>query len=183
MSKASDIVNSSAVKAAFPYIVGIGAAAGVTYLGYRFLKNTFTSEEDREQRDDIEDVDNTNTQDQTTRPNISAAEAASIAKTQKVAMEGFGTDEEALFSSLEGLNGKALQMVFEKFGLYPTDGWGGWLPTWLGGTNFDLFGWYRMELNEEELERMNQIWAKSGLRPSRSSGMGGPQKQIAQQLL
>lgn len=162
----SSFLKSAAVKTALPYVIGIGAAAGVTYGAYRLIKRVFTDDQELEHENDVAEVLNNSAPDGSTRPNITDAEASSIAQTQLMAMEGFGTDESELFDTLQGLNGKALQLVYRKFGLNP--GWGGgYWPSWAGGYNMDLFGWYRMELDEEELAKMSTIWAKAGMQPSR----------------
>tara|TARA_R100000149_G_C5847757_1_gene117502 strand:- start:231 stop:809 length:579 start_codon:yes stop_codon:yes gene_type:complete len=50
-------------------------------------------------------------------PSISIAEAGNIANIQYNAMQGGGTDEMALFSSLCGLNGADLILVAQEFGI------------------------------------------------------------------
>lgn len=67
-------------------------------------------------------------------------QAKSIAEGQYNAMQGTGTDEDALFSTLVGLNGSQLQQVFAEYGIKD-------------GKN--LFGWYQDELTDNPVLSMN----------------------------
>jgi hypothetical protein len=138
---------------ALPYAV---PAIGL-FLVYNYLTKGTTK-----QQEDVDAVGGTPTKDGSTTSNISASNAANIATSQFDAMQGFGTNENILFNSLNGLNGKALQLVYQKFGLKPYL-IAGYFPAWATGTNLDLFSWYRNELDTNELIQMRQVWAKSGL--------------------
>jgi hypothetical protein len=138
---------------ALPYAV---PAVGL-FLVYNYLTKGTTK-----QQSDVNAVTGTPTKDGSTTSNISASNASNIATTQFDAMQGFGTDEAMLFNSLQSLNGKALQLVYQKFGLKPYL-IAGFFPAWATGTPLDLFSWYRNELDTNELIKMRQIWAKSGL--------------------
>jgi len=80
-------------------------------------------------------VDETPTADETdlteAEEDAFALTAQSIAQGQYNAMQGTGTDEDALFSPLVGLNGSQLQQVFAAYGIKEGK---------------DLFGWYQDEL-------------------------------------
>jgi hypothetical protein len=91
---------------------------------------------------------------------ITATEATAIANKQHSAMADLGTNEQLLFSSLNGLNGADLVKVYNAFGQknYAVTG------SWFGvGYSLDLFGWYSEELDGSDLAKMRTIWAKSGL--------------------
>ena len=92
---------------------------------------------------------------------LSQAEIDSIAKSQLGAMDKIGTDEDLLFSSLQGLNGSDLRRVFNTFG---TVKYMLFLGSALFSKPLDLFGWYREELNEKELSRMRAIWDRAGMK-------------------
>ena len=78
-------------------------------------------------------VDNSSTSDPET---ISDAESELIANNLQVYMEGFGTNEESLFSALQCLNGASLNKVYASFGARDYD-----------GTMMDLYGWFSEELS------------------------------------
>ena len=138
---------------ALPYAV---PAVGL-FLVYNYLTKGTTK-----QQSDVDAVTSTPTKDGSTTSNISVSNASNIATSQFDAMQGFGTDETILFNSLNGLNGKALQLVYKKFGLKPYLV-AGYFPSWASGTPIDLFTWYRNELDTAELLKMKQVWNKSGL--------------------
>ncbi|GGH78140.1 hypothetical protein [Phaeocystidibacter marisrubri] len=148
--------------------IKIVGGAAILVGGYFLVKRLFTNEQKEQDEKDIRTVTDETTDDGSTKANISNAEAVSIATTQYDAMQGFGTIEGKLFDSLDGLNGKALQLVFQKFGMRPGL-MGGYWPEWAGGVPMDLFSWYRMELNSDELARMQTIWGKSGIDIQRES--------------
>jgi len=91
---------------------------------------------------------------------ITATEATAIATKQHTAMAELGTNEQLLFSSLNGLNGADLVKVFDAFGQKNYAATGSWFGT---GYSLDLFGWYSEELDGSDLAKMRTIWAKSGL--------------------
>lgn len=141
---------------------------GALLLTYSVVKKLLGSREQDRADQAVEDAVNNSADDGSTVSNISETEASSIATTQYDAMQGFGTEEERLFSSLEGLNGKALQLVYQKFGTRPGL-MGGYWPVYAGGVLMDLFSWYRMELTDQEIDRMQTIWAKSGIQLKREN--------------
>ena len=91
---------------------------------------------------------------------ITATEATAIANKQFSAMADLGTNEQILFSSLNGLNGADLIKVFNAFGQKNYAASGSWFGA---GYSLDLFGWYSEELGSSDLSKMRTIWAKSGL--------------------
>jgi len=125
---------------------------GLGFLAYRILRPK-DQDETRFDRNLVEVINKP-----TPRPDpatLTAAEAKAIAERQYKAMNRPGTDESALFASLNGLNGKDLQLVYQEFGLR---------NYYTGRRPLDLFGWYVEELDSEELKRMQLYWYKSGLR-------------------
>ena len=91
---------------------------------------------------------------------ISKTEALAIANKQFSAMADLGTNEQLLFSSLNGLNGADLVLVFDAFGQKNYASTGSWFGA---GSSLDLFGWYSEELDGSDLAKMRAIWTKSGL--------------------
>jgi len=97
---------------------------------------------------------------------LTAQEAKSIADGQLAALDGWGTDETALFSPLMALTGPDLAQVFVRFGAkwydkyFGTSSWA-WVP---GAQQLNLFGWYSQELSGRDLQRMKSIWQKSKLK-------------------
>jgi len=142
-------------------ILELALPYAVPAIGLFLVYNYFTKGATKQQ-EDVDAVGGTPTKDGSVTSNISASNAANIATSQFDAMQGFGTDEAMLFNSLQGLNGKALQLVYQKFGLKPYLV-AGYFPSWASGTPLDLFTWYRNELDTGELLQMKQVWAKSGL--------------------
>jgi len=97
-------------------------------------------------------------QDGSTSPNIGDTEAASIAQGLETNMAGAGSKFYECYNSLSPLNGKALQLVAQKFGERT---WTGVLG--IGGGRGDLFEWFRTEFDSSEMAAMRALWAKSGL--------------------
>ena len=69
-------------------------------------------------------------------------------------------DDSPVLAALQRLNGNALRMVYNAFGLR-SYGLGGSLPVL--GYDYDLFGWFTLELDNEDLNQMRDLWAKSNL--------------------
>ena len=154
----------------------------VLYVMYRIGKAIVVALGNRtskEFKDYVEnEVPNTQTNDNSnnaTNDTITDNEATLIADKLQFAMEGYGTDETAMFNALQCLNGKSLQKVFVEFGQRSYN-----------GNKIDLFGWFSQELTNnvfsslvyynscvsgcttymdscKELSYMKKIWQKSGL--------------------
>jgi len=87
-------------------------------------------------------------------------EAQTIADRLYYAMADIGTDESLLFSSLQNLTAQQLIQVYNAYGTRPYAYTGSWFGI---GYPLDLFGWFNKELGRNDLQRMKQIWAKTGL--------------------
>ena len=87
-------------------------------------------------------------------------EAQTIADRLYYAMADIGTDESLLFSSLQNLTAQQLIQVYNAYGTRPYAYTGSWFGI---GYPLDLFGWFNKELGGNDLKRMKQIWAKTGL--------------------
>ena len=87
-------------------------------------------------------------------------EAQTIANRLYYAMADIGTDESLLFSSLQNLTAQQLIQVYNAYGTRPYAYTGSWFGI---GYPLDLFGWFNKELGRNDLQRMKQIWAKTGL--------------------
>ena len=116
----------------------------VLYVIYRIGKGLFelvfknkTSKEFKEyvnnELPNITPIDNSNPTDPDT---ISDNEAKLIADQLENAMNGWGTNENTMFNSLQCLNGASLKKVYAEFGQRDYD-----------GTMMDLFGWFSEELS------------------------------------
>jgi hypothetical protein len=90
-----------------------------------------------------------------------------IAEIQYKSMSIAGTEENELFSSLIGVSAENLVKVKEAFGTKKYNSLTGTGPSLF---NFyvaypkDLFGWYKGELNDELLARMQAVWDPTGLK-------------------
>lgn len=92
----------------------------------------------------------------------SEQELSGIAETIHRTMKNFGTDEKQLFSIVKGLSSDEKKQVYNLFGERGYN-YGGSVPTWLGGTKLDLFGWFREELGKDDLEEMRLVWRDTDL--------------------
>jgi len=151
MAKSSDIVSQ-----ALPYAI---PALGL-YLVYKYF--TKESEQKQEQDEAVKAVTGVPTKDGSTKSNISVTDASSKANFLYGEMQGFGSGFSAMLATLQGVNGKGLQLIFQKFGTHPYLIAGYW-PEAAGGVPLDLFGWFLNELDLDELNQMRQVWNKSGL--------------------
>ncbi len=93
---------------------------------------------------------------------LTPEEALAIANRLEYAMLDIGTFEQQLFDNLDPLTGQQLVQVFNAFGEWPYAFWGNFfgLPV---GLPLDLFGWFKEELGSNDLNKMRQLWSKSGL--------------------
>lgn len=148
MASSNDIV-----KQVLPYAI---PALGV-YLVYKYFTKA-----DEQQEKDVIGATGIPTKDGSTKSNISATEASSKANFLYDQMQGFGSGFNAMLSTLQGVNGKGLQLIFVKFGLHPYLLTGYW-PQAAGGVPLDLFGWFLNELDSDELNQMRTLWNKSGM--------------------
>ena len=88
---------------------------------------------------------------------------ANIAGIQYEAMNSWGTDEDALFNSLQGLNTEELKAVYKAFGKRPST------ISLIPGTAQSIsaprtiFEWYNAELGSSDLTKMGNIWKPTGL--------------------
>jgi len=87
-------------------------------------------------------------------------EALAIADRIWYAMADVGTNESLLFNNLENLTANQLIMVYNAFGQRPYAFTGNWFGL---GFPLDLFGWFNEELGPQDLMKMKNIWAKTGL--------------------
>jgi len=140
-----------------------GAFIGISALVRNLLKDQGAADFDRNSGEII----NTPAND-SNKPSITINEAKSIADQQFSAMSNPGTNEQLLFNSLQNLNGKDLQMIYQAFSrrwYSPILGVeGGKALSWAGDRELDLFGWYTEELGRSDLARMRSVWHKSGLK-------------------
>jgi len=86
-----------------------------------------------------------------------------VADSQFLAMDKYGTDEDLIFKSLEGLNAEDLKLVNKYFGkrcsrIYLLPGVSQCISPYL-----NLFEWYSQELDASDLEKIKAIWFKTGL--------------------
>ena len=86
-----------------------------------------------------------------------------VADSQYLAMDKYGTDEDLIFKSLEGLNAEDLKQVFKNFGkrcsrISIIPGVSNCISPYL-----NLFEWYNVELDTNDLDKIKAIWQKTGL--------------------
>jgi hypothetical protein len=104
----------------------------------------------------LSQIMNTQTNDGSTQPTINITQAKALADGQYSGMAYWGkTDFGPMYNALSGLNGKDLQMVAQQFGKRNK------------GTfkveAYNIFQWYQDELSIGELQKMRDLWYKSGL--------------------
>ena len=103
------------------------------------------------------------TQDKTTQTDsktITNEQAEQIARVSYNAMNQLGSDNvNVIINSLKNLTGADLQKVYTQFGTIGYLAWG-FSPY---GVKKDIFGWYRAEYSGNALNKLKQVWEKSGL--------------------
>jgi hypothetical protein len=157
IQKAANLATKQNIK-----IVGIIAAIIAAALILNAIRKAFKKEVTPRDENKGKGMPKTSKDGSTERSTdtISEGVAKQISEQQLNAMDEQGTNEELLFSSLRGLNGKSLEKVYQAFGnvryLYF-----GKSPIPKYGRNLNLFGWYKEELNEKEMDKMRDIWSKT----------------------
>ena len=144
--------------------IAVAGTIAVLYLGNKLLdtaSNFFTpgSKKDNEENKAVEDVKVT-----TSKLQYLPTVYKRIAQQQYDAMNLPGTDEDTLFDTLKGLNTEDLKQVYKDYGRRsPRTNLTGseWLDEF--GSPSDLITWYREELDQEELKKMQAIWAGTQL--------------------
>lgn len=86
-----------------------------------------------------------------------------IADNVYLAMNDLMTNEEAMFSALEPLSATELAQVAKSFGRRRTSQSVFGLFDYEIGPDATIFQWFNDELSGSELDRMRNIWAKTGL--------------------
>ncbi len=103
------------------------------------------------------------TQDKTTQTSsktITNEQAEQIARVSYNAMNQLGSGNvNDIINSLKNLTGADLQKVYTQFGTIGYLAWG-FSPY---GVKKDIFGWYRAEYSGNALNKLKQVWEKSGL--------------------
>jgi hypothetical protein len=153
----------------------IGVYSGLGLIGYVTVVNPLLkyvgakeNATDKQKRKDTERRNLPDPGDNSNTPNRSAAEIRSIVKAQYDSMNQLGTDETRLIQSLKGLNGSALQEVFDKFGsryYNNTSGKAGssWQQSVGLASLYNLFQWYQAELSQPTKQQLNKYWKKAGM--------------------
>ena len=125
-----------------PILYGIAGIAAI-YVGYRIYKIAFP---------DGLRIDPTKES-----PRISRSEAITIAERLHKAMNESGTDEEAIYDSLRGLNHNDFVMVSNAFGKRPYLHWFGTSIFDALGDNLTLVEWFIEELNMKEINKVKSL--------------------------
>ena len=111
---------------------------------------------------DISDIPTLDGSKVTDRSTITEAAATQIAGVSYDAMNRLGSASvDVIISSLNSLSGASLQRVYQMFGKIKYLGTGH-DSSWLG-VDRDIFGWYRKEYSGSSLNKLKEVWAKSGL--------------------
>lgn len=149
--------------------LGVAAIGGVVYwVGLKPIVQDWLGDNGNEEFDEGKDeVKQVDTNDGSRQMSITKNEAKSIAVQQLGAMDRPGTSTSSLFDQLANLNGQDLKAIYNHFGVVWYDPFlgtqSGSLMKHIGHKQRDLFGWYRGELGDDDLKRMQNIWYKSGL--------------------
>ena len=122
-------------------IVGIGAALGIGFVGYKIYQKL------------TEDNGHLKIDERFDKPTITQAQANQIASNLLIAMDRPGTNEEAIMRALEGLTYNDFVMVSDAFGRRAYV-FGGSTPLPLPGKN--LLEWFAEELNAEDFTALKQ---------------------------
>lgn len=97
---------------------------------------------------------------QTDSKTITNEQAEQIARVSYNAMNQMGSGNvNDIVNSLKNLTGADLQKVYSQFGAIGYLAWG-FSPY---GVKKDIFGWYRAEYSGSALNKLKQVWEKSGL--------------------
>ena len=94
---------------------------------------------------------------------ISDSEAQIIAQGLYTAMEGSGTDENAIVRMFEGRTSDDIKLIVQKFGIRPYGTFGAPLFSWMETAQLDLMGWLKKELSGSKLKAVQQIFASAGI--------------------
>lgn len=104
----------------------------------------------------LSQIMNTQTNDGSTQPTINITQAKALADGQYSGMAYWGvTQFGQMYNALSGLNGKDLQMVAQQFGKRNK----GVIKV----EAYNIFQWYQDELSTGDLQRMRDLWYKSGI--------------------
>lgn len=142
-------------------IIGGIAAMAILLVIKSFFKKDKKNDAEKQREKILKELNDSVTSGETVAPTISTSQAEVIAQGQLDAMAWFGTDSiDSMTLPLKKLNGTDLILVYDAFGLNRYFGAG--RSSYLG-TDLDLFGWYKEELDNEELNKMRSVWAKSKL--------------------
>jgi len=87
----------SSLSPQFKGVIAIVILGGVAFVGYKIYQGIKKSQENKDNRIEDKEWDN-EFYKQTSKPTLSAAEMQSMSKQLFVAMDGYGTDEEAVLS-------------------------------------------------------------------------------------
>mgnify|MGYP003148062274 FL=1 len=126
---------------------------GAIGLGVLFVLNRFKKKQ-------VQNVDVPVDPTALTTSGITNAEAVRIANRLYNAMYDFGTNENQLFANLQPLSASDLIKVYNAYG-QKDYALVGSIP--FTGSSLDLFGWFQKELGKNDLNRMRDLWAKTGL--------------------
>ena len=143
-------------------LVGVGVGLYVVYKIYKSVSDslsgveTVESSAGKEDRGWASEVDKLN-QNPATKATISKAQAQSYAASLFAAMDGYGTDEDAIYSVFSNIKNDAdYAMVFNAYGVREISS-GAWNPS----PNFKgtLSGALTDEMDAEEKQKLNNILA------------------------
>jgi hypothetical protein len=95
------------------------------------------------------------TNDGSTQSNINETQAIALAQGQYSAMAYAGVNFSQMYNALLPVNGKGLQLVAQKFGTKEKG------TIWK--EDYTLFQWYNDELSGTQLQKMRDLWYKSGI--------------------
>ena len=138
--------------------IGVIAVCAVTAIvvGKRIVKRIRNASESRALSDIVKNSSE--------KANITTAQAAVIAQGFYNAMEGMGTDENAIRTLASQLrNATDWAMVIQAFGYKDYGTYGAPMYSWLPSTSTNLMGWLRNEIDGDLLQQLEQTWAQLGI--------------------
>ncbi len=82
--------------------------------------------------------------------NLSVRQALIRANAIYTALDGLGSNEEAVYRAFEGANGAAIKLIYNQFGVRDDE---------------DMTQWFVGDLDSAELKKVRAIWNKQGVTP------------------
>lgn len=138
--------------------IGVIAICAITAIvvGKRIVKRIRNASETKA----LDNIANNTTE----KANITTAQASVIAQGFYNAMEGMGTDENAIRTLASQLkNATDWALVIKAFGYKDYGTFGAPMYSWLPSASTNLMGWLRNEVSGTLMQQLEQTWAQLGI--------------------